>query len=132
MDKSRRFEDIKRTGCVPCLLENFLNSHAEIHHIVEQGYRQGDHRSYGNCQWHHKGIPWADLQADEMTGRLGPSLRLNSKAYHERYGSELDLLRTQDYILHLFATEPWGDFDMPRPIARKIREFWTNERNQPA
>jgi hypothetical protein len=130
MATNQRMSDIKRTGCIPCLLENFLNAHAEIHHIVDQAYRKGDHRSYGNCSWHHRGIPWDGLQAHDMEPRIGPSMRLNSKAYHDRYGSELDLLQVQDFVLGLFDREPWGDHDMPPKIGRRVREFWTIVRNQ--
>ena len=119
-----RAESIKVLGCVPCLLDNLADSHAEIHHIVEQGYRKGDHISYGNCSWHHRGIPWDGLQAPDMEKILGPSLRLAGKAYHERYGDEMDLLQTQDYLLHLFARDPWEDHNMPAKIAKKVRSFW--------
>jgi Recombination enhancement, RecA-dependent nuclease len=130
MAKDQRFANLKRTGCIPCLLDNFLNSHAEIHHVVEQAYRKGDHRSYSNCAWHHRGIPWEGLQARAMEALLGPSMRLNSKAYHDRYGSELDLIQVQDFVLHLFDSEPWGDHDMPSAVARKVRTFWMTVREQ--
>jgi len=125
-----RNESIKATGCIPCLLDNLADSHAEIHHIVEQGYRKGAFVSYGNCTWHHRGIPWEGLQAKDMEKILGPSLRLNSKAYHERYGDELDLLQTQDYLLVLFARTPWEDHNLPKDIARKVRDFWTDLRKR--
>lgn len=131
MDTDRkRFDAMKRTGCIPCLLESFLNSHCEIHHIVEQSNRRGNHMTIALCQWHHRSIPWDGLQAHDMEPRIGPSMRLSSKAYHERYGSELDLLQVQDYVLVLFDREPWGDHDMPPAIGRKVREFWKIVRNQ--
>lgn len=124
MDKAERFRNIKFTGCLPCLLDGLPDSHPEIHHVVEQAYRRGDRFTYGSCPWHHRGIPWPGLSPRDMQNQVGPSLELNYKQYAERYGSEMTLVQVQDYVLHLFATEPWADYDTPRAKARKIREFW--------
>lgn len=127
---ARRFDAMKRTGCIPCLLENLTDSHAEIHHVVDGAYRQGDQFTYANCSWHHRGVPWEKMQPEEMVPILGPSLRGQSRAFHERYGDESTLVQVQNYVLHLFATEPWGDYDMPRETARKVRKFWKELRKR--
>lgn len=126
----RRFDAMKRTGCIPCLLENLADSHGEIHHIVDGAYRQGDQFTYSNCSWHHRGIPWQGMELEDMRHTLGPSLRLQSRDYRERYGDEGTLLQVQNYVLHLFATEPWADYDMPRETARKVRKFWKEKRKR--
>ena len=119
-----RVEAIKVTGCIPCLLENLSDVYAENHHVVDGSYRNGPDVTYGNCAWHHRGIPWPGLQQEGMETLLGPSLRLSSKRYKARYGSELDLLQTQDFLLVLFDREPWADYAMPRAVAKRVREFW--------
>ena len=130
MDEAARFRNIKLTGCLPCLLDGLPDAHTEIHHVVEQAYRRGDRFTYGACQWHHRGIPWPKLRPDDMLDILGPSLELNYKQYRQRYGSELTLVQVQDYMLHLFATEPWGDYAVPRATARKIRQFWKDAKSR--
>lgn len=130
MNKAARFRDIKVTGCIPCLLEGAADSHPEIHHLVEQAYRRGDSETYGACTWHHRGIPWPGCTPAAMAEILGPSLELNYKLYRHRYGTEDELLQVQNYLLQQFAAEPWGDYAMPRAMARKIREFWQTIRSR--
>lgn len=104
-DEERRFDEIQARGCVPCWLEAKLQGRkwipepCDIHH-VQQANQCGHHRfTYGNCPWHHRGIPKNDLTDTQMRSIFGPSKAKEPKAYRARYGSEDDLLVYQERLL---------------------------------
>lgn len=68
----------------------------DIHHT-----NGGDNHdeTYGNCPWHHRGIRKNELDMLEMQIHFGPSLARNPKRYHDRYGSERELLAYQNAML---------------------------------
>lgn len=103
--EERRFDAIQERGCVPCYLEASLQGRkwipepCDIHH-VEQANKCGHHRlTYGNCPWHHRGVPKNDLLEDVMRANFGPSMAKEPKKYRARYGSEEDLLVYQANLL---------------------------------
>lgn len=74
----------------------------DYHHCLSGGKRRGHAYGYGNCQWHHVGIPWLTGKAKTERAILGPSLKLESKAYHERFGSEDELIAIQNTLLEKY------------------------------
>lgn len=68
----------------------------DIHHV----YGSKDHDSvYGNCPWHHRGVPSGDLRPSDMLMIKGPSMAVHRREYRARYGSEEDLLAYQRAML---------------------------------
>lgn len=55
--------------------------------------------TYGNCPWHHRGVPKCDLRAADMALIFGPSMAERPHEYRERYGSEADILASQKTML---------------------------------
>lgn len=102
-------------GCLPCILENTLNRHTTIQHVTECRKRLGHDATYGACTWHHFG---------QLPRMHGPSLAGGMKPYRERYGPERLLVELQDYVLELFAEDPWPEYDMPVSVGRKIQAKW--------
>ena len=55
--------------------------------------------TYCNCKWHHVGddTNWICEGSEQaMVKLVGPSLKLHSEKYHDRYGTELELVERQD------------------------------------
>lgn len=110
-------------SCLPCLIVNFLNSHADFHHVVEGRKRLGPSIGYGNCLWHHRGINWEGMTTQEMIGCLGPSIAHGKKSFQHHFGNERILVQTVEFAHKLFLQHPWNEFAMPRSMGSKIRRF---------
>ena len=114
-------------GCAPCILVKYLNSHCDYHHVVEGQRRLGEMVAYGQCLWHHKGIPWEGATRQEMVGILGPSYALSRREFRAKFGTERSLVGLVDYAHKLFKTYPWNEFAMPRSIGTNIFRFHLDE-----
>lgn len=101
-DQQKRFQAIQDIGCLPCRYEGFYEVPCQIHHIVEGAYRRGHDHTYGNCPWHHMGQCFEGMKPEDMYRVAGPSLALNAKEYHERYGTERELVWEQDKLIKLW------------------------------
>lgn len=107
-----RFEIIVEIGCLPCLLERIHGTPCQVHHATDCGHRIEDegseHRyTYGNCLWHHSGELNGTCRGSVQYAEklYGPSLRLSSRAYHERYGSERELVQVEDALIRIWQAE---------------------------
>lgn len=89
----------KQIGCVPCWLLGRGWTPCDYHHCLSGNKRRGHLHGYGNCLWHHRGEPWLTGKAKTTREILGPSLKLESKAYHARFGSEDDLIQCQRELI---------------------------------
>jgi hypothetical protein len=108
-EKDHRFDELRRIGCIPCLMNpdlGFLPTSlpVQIHHVNEAGHgtpRIGDAWTLGACWWHHigsfnalaapgghAGSEWMAEQALEF----GPSWVMGSKLFIPVYGNWLDML----------------------------------------
>ena len=126
-----RFDLIKsHCGCLPCLLTGHLDRHTSIEHITDRGRRVGKDSAQhdatlGLCAWHHYGVCDKGVHRDTMEANYGPSLAHGRKPFEEFFGDELTvLLPTQDYLLELFAENPWPEYNLPRNVARLTRHKW--------
>jgi len=101
----RRFDAITEIGCIPCMIEGIAGTPAEVNHATVCGRRvSSPHRSehqntYGACAYHHRAVHNGKLSLAELSRRCGPSLALNRRDYHDRYGSELELVQLQDALI---------------------------------
>lgn len=102
MDKrQRRFDRLQRIGCVACLLED-IYSQADIHHIVDKGYRKhsgGDEATIPLCPYHHRGLLPDGMSQGDAELMYGPSLALSKRDFVSRFGSERALLLFVEHLL---------------------------------
>ena len=125
-------ELIKGLGCVACVLKNWPDAPAEVHHVVEGRVRLGHSNTMGLCLYHHRGEPHPGYSRQQMSGMLGPSLAHGSYDFEDNFGSQATLVQVQDYIIQRFTDEPWLEFSMPRGIVLDIYYFWSDLRKADA
>lgn len=99
--QQKRFDQIHERGCVPCWLEATLQGRkwvpepCDIHHVNQDSHDD----TYGNCPWHHRGVPKFGFNEAVMRTEFGPSMAKQPQSYRARYGSEDDLLVYQAKLL---------------------------------
>jgi len=112
-------------GCLPCLLMGHMDRHASIEHVTERGSRVGKgavqhHHTIGLCTWHHYGHG-PRSQAREV----GPALAHGRIPFEEYFGDEVHvLIPLQDYLLGLFAADPWPEYTITAQAAMLTRTRW--------
>ena len=131
--KSRNKEENERIeisklyiSCLPCILISLLNSHADYQHVVEAQRRLGHKCGYSSCLWHHRGEKgglWEGLTTQAMIGMLGPSLAHGKKPFRAFFGSELVLVKTQDFAIKLYKRYQWNEFEMSQFVGSRIRSY---------
>lgn len=101
--RERRFSRLKEMGCIACWKQGHMNVPPEIHHLNLDGKagqkRRGDEFTIPLCEWHHQGKPIGNATAIGMAILLGPSLKLESRKFRARYGSDNDLLYTVNGLI---------------------------------
>ena len=126
----RRMKTIKEhMPCIPCMLSLERLRLPTIQHVVSGFTREGHHRTYASCGWHHLGEKAIDLEGDEwsrqdMSGLLGPSLTFGKKIFAGHFGSEDVLIAVQDLLLESFASSPWLDYSIPYEVRREATDLW--------
>lgn len=119
-------------GCLPCLLVGYLDVHTSIEHVTERGRRIGkdaeQHRwTIGMCVWHHFGYVHNHSSRHKMCGKFGPPLTWGRKSFEEHFGDEVTVLvPVQDFMLELFAADPWLEYAVTRHAAHEVRDHWIN------
>ena len=97
-----RFQRIYEIGCLPCRQRGYFNS-CQAHHLNEDGKagqkRRGDLYTIGLCPWHHVGEPVRDWTGPECREILGPSLKLESRAFRAEFGSDDELLAEENRLI---------------------------------
>jgi len=95
-----RFEALREMGCICCWNYRGVKMAAEIHHIVDKGYRShsgGHDATIPLCCWHHRGVLPED--AAFFNSWLGPSLALSKREFIRVFGTERQLLETVNAML---------------------------------
>lgn len=95
-EQKRRFDAIKSIGCLACRQLGYYDVDAEIHHLLN-GYRRGHDYSVGLCCFHHRNV--TELDKETAYRILGPSLATNKKEFIERFGTDEELLSTQNKLI---------------------------------
>jgi hypothetical protein len=86
-------------GCICCAMERLPVEPADMHHIVDKGYRKhsgGNKATLPLCPWHHRGQPRDGFSEDTAKLAYGPSLKLHKRQFIQRYGTERELLAEVD------------------------------------
>lgn len=87
------FERLKAKACVCCRIEGCPQPNpTTAHHLLSGGRRRGHQQSVPLCGWHHQGVRLPGASNEQMLMLCGPSLANGSKAFHERYGTDDELL----------------------------------------
>lgn len=95
-EQKRRWELIRKSGCLCCRMMNLGFRWPEIHHIKSGNLRMGHDFTIGLCAWHHQGhkvVPSA--RGDEVGVNVGPPLTLKRDFIRE-FGDEMYLLGEQN------------------------------------
>lgn len=98
----KRYNALRELGCIACSINGFWAGGAEVHHLVDKGYRKhsgGNQATIPLCSWHHRGEPWTDFPVSYMRERFGPSMFHESKAFAEEFGSQRELLAKVNELL---------------------------------
>ena len=98
-----RFEKMKQLGCVACWLRGYWSRaqrmNGEVHHLLWGNRRRGHDFTITLDAWHHRGEPDEGKTKTWMTEHYGPSLALESKRFHQVFGSDDFLLEMQALML---------------------------------
>src|SRR5688572_27253089 len=79
--------------CVACWDSGGLTcGSTEVHHLISGSRRRGHTFTVPLGRWHHQGIPLPGYSVTQMQLVFGPSLKLQSKAFRDRYGTDDELL----------------------------------------
>lgn len=98
--EAARFEKIVALGCAACGFAPRCPCRTEAHHLLSGGKRRGHKYTIPLCSWHHRGEPPSGFTTREATVAFGPSLRLESRAFHARYGSDDELLGQVNELIY--------------------------------
>lgn len=99
---------IHEGGCMACEQRGISmdgSGYVQWHHT--DGRKRHD-RTCGLCQWHHMGRPMYGMTIKECRETFGPSLFHESKAFHDEFGSNAELLERQNRILRAQGIEVEG------------------------
>ena len=98
MNEKERMALVKLMPCLACTIEGVVSvcGPTEIHHLNFDGKagqkRRGDWFSIPLGRYHHQGIPPNGMNTMQAEMRYGPSLKLKSRRFRERYGDDDSLL----------------------------------------
>lgn len=91
-------ERVAALGCIACRKWGH-RSNAEVHHLLSGNKRIAHHATIPLCAWHHRGVTPTGSNRRKMETLLGPSLALQSKRFHEIFGSDEELLAEVNALL---------------------------------
>jgi hypothetical protein len=96
----KRYDALQKIGCICCRKLGYPQQAADMHHILRGTHRIGNHATLPLCRWHHVAV-WSDRFRSKKLAQtlLGPSLSENSKAFHERFGSDEALLEEVEKLI---------------------------------
>lgn len=99
-----RYAQLRFLGCIACRLNDngLWCGKPEVNHLVFNGYRAlsgGNQASVPLGIYHHRGQPLMGKTVTWMRETFGPSLHGESKAFHERYGTDQMLLALTNELL---------------------------------
>lgn len=100
-----RFEQLKQMPCIACEVMDamFPCGPTEVHHLLSGGRRIGHQATLPLGRWHHRRVPWGSASIADMRMTFGPSLADGSKPFHERFGSDEELLQMVNEKLEVMA-----------------------------
>jgi hypothetical protein len=99
-----RFDRMKEICiCVACYQRKLHSGYIQIHHLNIGGLagqkRRGHMYTISLCLWHHLGQLMYGYNKKDLREIYGPSLAEGSKPFHFWFGSDEELLATQNRLL---------------------------------
>jgi hypothetical protein len=97
-----RIDAIKSGPCLACEARGIPSAGmgiVEAHHLLSGGRRIGHEATVGLCIWHHRAQPFWGHSSQECRDYYGPSLAEGSKPFHQEFGSDAQLLASQNEML---------------------------------
>lgn len=102
---------VKSYGCICCRLNPLLGlkvasgGACQAHHLLSGGIRRGHLFTLGLCPWHHQGEPPVEGMGEaDAINTYGPTVATGSKPFHEKYGTDDELLEFQVALLAQIPT----------------------------
>lgn len=98
----QRCDALREIGCIACLDSLGVHVAAEIHHLVDKGYRKhsgGNTATIPLCAWHHRGEPLMDTSTGYMRAMRGPSMYFEAREFTRIYGTQRELLAKVNEML---------------------------------
>jgi hypothetical protein len=106
--QQRRQDTIREIGCIACLLGGLGFRHPEIQHLNSCGRNISQDHTIGLCDWHHRGVLPDGLVTSAATILFGPSFAKSSRQFHDRYGSDAELLEKQNMLIASYLGVAYG------------------------
>jgi Recombination enhancement, RecA-dependent nuclease len=99
--EAERLEAVHALPCLACMMALAVQrQRTEAHHQLSGGVRIGHEATIPLCGWHHRGErPNRKVTNAQMTKYSGPSLALSSKAFHDRFGTDAELLNRTNKLI---------------------------------
>ena len=114
-----RWLQLQEIGCLACKQLGYYQP-SDCHHLLSGHVRRGHEFTIPLCPYHHRNL-WNDRFANRKIAEsmLGPSLAQDSKKFHERFGSDDELLALANQLIEKNAQRSvnW------RPEPTEIDEF---------
>lgn len=104
-----RFDIMLEIGCVPCTLMGVTCNPAQIHHIVEGKKRLGHLFTICLCPWHHTGHVPPTATKEEIERLVGPSYATSPRAFKGKFGTQRELLETQNKMIEHYRKREYDD-----------------------
>lgn len=99
-EEKERLQRLHEFPCLCCQMRGVSQPNVTtVHHLLSGGRRRGHRYSINLCEWHHMARPRSGCSDGEMTDYYGPSLALGSRAFHEAFGSDDELLAKADKLI---------------------------------
>ncbi len=101
-----RFELLKQMPCIACVRAGktiLFCGETEIHHLLSGGRRIGHQATVPLGAWHHRGVLRGAAGRSAMIGLFGPSLADGSKPFHDKHGTDSELLAETNRRIQLEA-----------------------------
>lgn len=104
-EEAARIVACKEGRCVACYALELDGGHGcdgegcDYHHMKSGNIRRGHMFGIGLCAYHHRGHPLQGYTPKSMRLFFGPSLMDGSRAFHDYFGPDGELLILQREIL---------------------------------
>ena len=94
-----RYDKLQKIGCLACRHYGYIQA-ADMHHLLAGNKRRGNEATIPLCEYHHRNVWHTRFKTKKLAQTLlGPSLAESSKAFHERFGSDEELLAEADRLI---------------------------------
>ena len=109
-EQQRRQDAAREAGCIVARRLGLGFVPGEIHHLVEGGRTISQDHTVCLNPWSHRGEVWGQWTAAQCRAVFGTSLAREKRAFHDEYGDNLALLKSQNALI---------GYPMPGPVQKR-------------